>query len=545
MKKTIILILVTLLAMPRLMAQSAAVKKVAEAAFTLTTFKNDGSIVGTASGVFIDGNGTAVSPWKPFEGADYAVVIDAKGRRHQVDAIYGANEIYDLAKFCIADKSPAFAKATTSRLAAGSRAWLIPNKQSDSPQPATVKTVETFMNRYAYYVVEVASSRPSDMSMYEGCPVATPDGTLLGLYHVSTSNQSVTDAHFAEVLMPDGMTQNQPTLRQTAIRTALPAKLSDARLAMMFAGERGGANYRKTVDEFVSMFPKQNDGYYARALLSLNDSNITAAEADMKTAVREADDKAEAHYNYSRILAMTGKYDQAISEAKAAYAVSPLPVYQEQEASILFDQGKYQQAYDMFISLTRTDMHKADLYYKAMRSRQQLGGTDDELLALLDSAVEACDTPYTSMAAPYFLARGVQHDKMKQYRKAMSDLYTYEALAVGQVGAAFYHLRAQSEARGRIYQPALDDYARAIVLDPKNLLYWAELASLTLKVGEKENAAKAAQRCIELDPSYPDAYLILGIVQAETGKKAEGIRNIEKAKELGNAQADSFLKKYK
>ena len=241
----------------------------------------------------------------------------------------------------------------------------------------------------------------------------------------------------------------------------------------------------------------------------------------------------------------TGNLDKALDEVRQAYAASPQPIYQEQEAKIRYAKGEYQQAYDTFISLTKTPLRNGELFYEAMQARRQLGGNDDELLSLLDSAVAVCDTPYTSIAAPYFLARGLQYDKMKQYRKAMSDLYIYEALQQGRVGAEFYHIRAKSEARGRIYQPALNDYARAIALDPKNALYWAELASLALRVGEKENAIKAAQRCLELEPGYPDAYLILGIAQAESGNKPEGIRNIEKAKQLGNTQADSFLQKYK
>ena len=44
------------------LAQSSAVKKVADAAFTLTTFKADGSILTTSNGVCISADGVAVSP---------------------------------------------------------------------------------------------------------------------------------------------------------------------------------------------------------------------------------------------------------------------------------------------------------------------------------------------------------------------------------------------------------------------------------------------------------------------------------------------------
>ena len=89
------------------LAQSGAVKKAADAVFSLTTFKSDGSILATSNGVFVGTDGTAISPWQPFVGASSAVVVDSKGAKHDVTALIGANGIYDLAKFQVADKVPA------------------------------------------------------------------------------------------------------------------------------------------------------------------------------------------------------------------------------------------------------------------------------------------------------------------------------------------------------------------------------------------------------------------------------------------------------
>jgi len=60
-----------------------------------------------------------------------------------------------------------------------------------------------------------------------------------------------------------------------------------------------------------------------------------------------------------------------------------------------------------------------------------------------------------------------------------------------------------------------------------------------------EDPAGAPRQAIQLDASLPDAYLILGIAQCENKQKAEGFQNIQKAKELGNKQAETFLQKYK
>ena len=134
---------------------------------------------------------------------------------------------------------------------------------------------------------------------------------------------------------------------------------------------------------------------------------------------------------------------------------------------------------------------------------------------------------------------------MKEYRKAIADYYQYEPLMYGRLSAEFYFQREQCEAAGKVYQLALYDIARAVALDPKNSMYWAEWASLSLRVNRLEEAIKAAEHCIQLDPDASEPYLILGIAQVESGKKQEGLANINKAKSMGNQQADSFLSKFK
>lgn len=79
-------------------------KKAAQAVFTLKTFKADGTLLGSANGVFVSENGEAVSSFAPFRGADRAVVIDAQGKEWPVETMMGANDMYDVAKFKVAAK---------------------------------------------------------------------------------------------------------------------------------------------------------------------------------------------------------------------------------------------------------------------------------------------------------------------------------------------------------------------------------------------------------------------------------------------------------
>ena len=151
------------------LAQSSAVKKVGDAAFTLTTFKADGSILATSNGICISTDGVAVSPWRPFIGADKAVIIDAKGQKHDVTCLLGANEIYDIVKFCVSGKTNA--ATLTNTVSTGEDAWIVPMAKSGTPEKANVSSVEKFIDKYNYTIL---SSSATDK--LNGAPVVNTKG---------------------------------------------------------------------------------------------------------------------------------------------------------------------------------------------------------------------------------------------------------------------------------------------------------------------------------------------------------------------------------
>ena len=125
MKRLYIIIAAMIISISGIMAQPGAVQKMAKSVFTLTTFNKDGQIIASTQGVFIDNKGTAISTFKPFIGATKATIVDASGRSIDVDAILGADELYDVAKFRI-KASTAAATLASSTTPAGSKVWLVP-----------------------------------------------------------------------------------------------------------------------------------------------------------------------------------------------------------------------------------------------------------------------------------------------------------------------------------------------------------------------------------------------------------------------------------
>lgn len=535
-----------------LFAQPAAVKKAADAAFTLTTFKADGSILATSNGVCISTDGIAVSPWKPFIGADKAVIVDSKGQKHDVECLLGANEIYDIAKFQVSGKTAAAPLATT--VSAGDEVWLTPILKSGNAEKANVTSVEKFMDRYNYAIL--SSSATDKMN---GVPVFDKKGQVIGLYNKSGDSQSSTDANYAKDFVLKGLSQNDVTLRQSDIRIGLPNTLEEAVVALMLSSEKPANIHEAIVNEFITKFPQSNDGYYALANIQIAKGEVANADKTMQTAIGKVTAKDEAHYNFARLIyrnafipefeekakAIGWTLDKALDEVQKAQSAKANDAYCHLQAQITYAKGDYAKAYTDFEALTKTKFNNPELYLEMAQSRQHLGGTDQEILDLLNKSIELCDTPYVSTSAPYFYTRGQQLEKMGEYRKAVQDYYTYEYFNQGRLGAAFYYMREQCEVKGRMWQQALQDILVASRLDPKEALYPTEAGSLLLRLNKLDAAMSAAQQAIQLDDAQPDAYLILGIAQCESKQKESGIKNIQKAKELGNTQADTFLQKYK
>ncbi len=533
-------------------AQPSAVKKAANATFTLTTFDTKGSILSTTNGVFVSTDGVCVSTWKPFAGAAKAIVIDNNGQKYDVETMLGANEIYDVAKFKVNAKTAAapFASSAT----ANSTAWVVIPTKAGEPIKASINKVEKFMDKYNYCVLTTSAPEKNN-----GAPLLNEQGQIVGIYNSNGNLQSATDARYANDFVLVGLSQNDPTLLQSGIRIGLPQQSDEAIIALMLSSNKIESLRTATINDFLQKFPALNNGYTALASLLFSKGNIAEADKVLQQAISKVKEKNEAHYNYGRMIyqgatmasladkakAQGWTLDKAMSEAIEAYKIKPEPVYKHLQAQITYAKGDFQKAYQEFEALTKTPMKNPELYLEMALCQENLKGSDDAILALLNQSIELCDTPYMDTSSPYFLARANQLEKMGKYRDAMKDLYLYEYLNQGTLEADFYYMREQIEIKGKLWQQALQDILIASKLNPAEPIYCAEASNLLLRLNKFEEAILAAKQAIALKDDYAEAYLVLGIAQCKNNQKAEGIANIEKAKSLGNPQADTFLNQFK
>ena len=495
-------------------------KKAAQAVFTLKTFKADGTLLGSANGVFVSENGEAVSSFAPFRGSDRAVVIDAQGKEWPVETMMGANDMYDVAKFKVAAKKPT--ALTTGSAASGATVWLVPYSVKKEPVcvSGTVSKAEQFQGSYHYYTLTLQAQEQQ-----QGCPILNEEGQVVGLLQAAADQHSTTSyavsAPFAVSLHTNGLSMSDAALKTVHIPLAIPDKYDDALLALfMGASGMNAQQYADYVNRFIAHYPNATDGYVYRARLEVAANEFAKADEDMKKAVKVAETKDDdVHYQYAQLIYQKEllqsdhpyaewSLQRALEESKLAYASNPQPVYRLQQAQILYSQKQYDEAYAVYEELSKGDLRGPDIFLAAAQCKLQTGDKR-AAIAQLDSAMSTFSRPYVKTAAPYLRAH------------------------------------AQLSMELRRYQLAINDMNDLVALEPNSAELWAEKASYELRVNLFDEALKSAQEVLRLDPQSSDGYLMTGIAQCQKGNKQEGMQNLRKAQSLGNPQAETFLQKYK
>lgn len=554
LKKILLFIPICLLTLLPVSAQSWASKAV-KSLLTLKTFAKDGTLLASSTGFFVGTDGEAVSSYAPFKGAQRAVVIDAQGKEYPVEFMLGANETYDVAKFQVAAQktTPLPIAATATK---GSSVWLLPYAVKKTPDcvQGTISNAELFQDKYQYYTLQLTADESQINS-----PVLNENGEVVGIIQPSAGDQKGTSyavsARFATDLKIVGLSINDPVFRQTQIPMAMPDDAKEALLTIFLASSSVSENeYLNLIERFIKKFPDEADGYVYRARYQVSKGNFSSADEDMQRALKINGEKDDVHYQYADLIYQKEIYqsdkpfsawtlDKAFSESQEAYRINPMPIYLQQQAQIRYAQGQYAEAYNLYDQLTRSDLRSADIFFAASQCKAQLNEPDMQL-ALLDSAVNQFSRPYVKTAAPYLLARAQALYNQGKYRPAVNDYNEYEQLMGSQLGAAFYYQRELAELGGHLYQQALNDINKAIELAPTEPMYQAEKASLQVRVGMHKEAMETAQQLIRMSPDLSDGYLFLGLAQCLSDQKAEGVKNLNKAKELGNDQAQSLIDKY-
>ncbi len=511
--------------------------------------------IASSNGFFTGTNGEAVSNFTPFKGAARAVVIDAQGKELQVTGIMGANDMYDVVKFRVNSVKTLPLTLSSSITPVGSLAYLLPYHEVKAVKSGPVRKAETFQGDYPYYTVALSMGENQ-----VSCPLLDASGQVIGMMQqpavVGDSLCYAISALFVDSLNINGLNFYDETFKLTQVKKLLPTDIKEANLVLYFAGSQSDSSeYVSLIHDFIQQFPNAPDGYIYRAQQETTAGDFSSAERDMEQALKLANPKDDAHFNYARIIYNKEIYqsaqpyagwnlDKALQQIQTAISINPVTTYRQLEGDILFAKQRYDEAYEIYNSLLSTNLRSAELFFAAARCKEMQKDTT-AMLALMDSTINMFSRPYLKEAAPYLWARSEARRNAGHYREAIADMNDYETIMTATVNDNFYYIRHQVEIQGRLYQQALNDINRAIQMNPNEILYYAEKASLEIRVGLYDQAIATAKECISLDAGNSDGYLFLGLGQCLKGQKAEGIKNLQKAKELGDTQADALIEKYK
>lgn len=558
MKRILLITFVITLLFNNTFGQPNWTKKAAKSVFTIKTFLSDGTMLGSSDGFFVGNSGEAIGCFSTFVGADKAIIIDSQGKELNVESILGADETYDVVKFRVGSKRTVALPIAEKKIADGNTVWMLPYSGKKSPVAVKgyISKTETFQEKYPYYTINITLSGDKQSV---SCPLLNDNGEVVGvMQQTSKSNGPVyyaVSAEFAKNLKTTGLSINDAALKRIGIKKELPEELNQAILTMYVAGSvLDSARYVELINDFILKFPTASDGYVYRAQVNANANKFSDADCDMEQALRVSEKKDNIHYNYANLIYSKELYkkdipyeiwnlDKAAAEADAAFSINPVPAYHQLKAEIRFVQKRYDDAYEIYENLINNGTKTAEIFFAAARCKGMLNDTTT-MIALMDSAVNTFSKPYLKAAAPYLLARAQALTQVGKLREAVSDYNNYEQLMGSQLNDHFYYIRSLIEMDGHMYQLALNDINKAIEMTPGNVSYHAAKASIEVNAGLLDNAMETAKQCIKLDATNSEGYLFLGLAQCLNGNKTEGMKNLLKAKDLGDVQAQEFIERF-
>jgi tetratricopeptide (TPR) repeat protein len=529
--------------------------KAKKAVFSVIAYDADHKIIHTGNGFYIDANATALSDYTLFNGAAEAEVVTADGRQLTVSRIEGANSLYDVVKFRVeGDKKPAALTVASQPAAVGEAVYLLPYSTSKAATctQGKVLSVDTIAGGHFYYTLELKTTEKT-----VSCPLMNERGEVVALIQQGAKDEKeayAIGATYGAALSISPLSAGDSNLNAIGIAKALPADETQALVYLYMASSQlPSADYERALNDFIATYPQNSEGYLRRAqwalAQSVTDSLNTAsrrtqAEADFGTVLKLAKDPAEANYDISRAYYNIGEFDRALTYADAAVAKEEKTIYREQQGHCHFAQQRYTEAAESYHRANADGQGTpATLYAEAQALRQQ--EKLEEALVLMDSVVARYTTPYVTEAGPYIFERGALKAEMGKHREAVLDYNEFEHIMAGRVSATFYWQREQSEAACRMFQQAIDDIDNALKLAPRDADLWVEKGSISMRVNRKEEAVSALRQALSLDESNATAHRILGYALTYDKKTlAEARQHLERAKELGDDQAQGLIDKY-
>lgn len=526
-----------------------AADKAQKTTFKVVAYDSNGNEK-SSRGFFISKDGIGITDFSVLKNAQKAEIVTYDNKTYPITLILGADDLYDIIKFKAGTKKSQCQEISQAAMLEKETVYAINDKKYNKYNAGTIESVADIKDGYKYYTVKTES--PTGRSML----AINEEGEIAGITQPDSGRDSTTyyilDINMANSLSTNALSIQDKDLASIGIPKALPAEEDQAEIAVMLAKQMTDTDkYLEYLNLYAEQFPKSRNPYEKRAYCYLEKGNNEKAEEDIKTAVKNEKNKADAYYVMANfIFSYAANFpdkpykdwtlERAEEEITKAIAETPLPLYTQLKGDICILKKDYSQALEAYREVNKSNMATQESLRQELLLMEQNGASNEEIITALDTIIGRFEKPYNQIASDFLYERAMRKADAGKYTDAIKDMQEFYNSVNGAVTDQFYYERKQIAMKARLYQMALDDISKAIEMNPPENLYKLEKAAIHILTRQFDDAEAALKPVISAEPDSPDANRLMGIALLGKGQKEAAEPYLKKAMEAGDEIAEKL-----
>ncbi len=305
--------------------------------------------------------------------------------------------------------------------------------------------------------------------------------------------------------------------------------------AALAALERGEpAEAEAAVRAIQRKFPREVNSLRVLGIALLAQGRGAAAIETLELAVREAPDFAHARVDLAKALRAAGRLDAAIEEMRRGLALdgslqdawflfgdllvntgefaAARAAYQSalgagayvgvlEEASLLLNGGERRAAEVLFRRVLREDANQVGALCGLAAVSLAAGHPQDSLRLLRHAQRQSVHLP--------LIQRGLAQTHLEMVHLAEADAAIRRALLIDDTAPSGWVVLGSVLAQSLRQVEALDAYARALQMDPRQIRVLLSMGHVQKTLGRRAECEASYRRCIAQQPDFAEAYYSL------------------------------------
>lgn len=302
-------------------------------------------------------------------------------------------------------------------------------------------------------------------------------------------------------------------------------------------------DYQAAIDAFGEALRRSESSVYAfnRGFTRYQIGEYETALDDFSLAIRLDPEYDAALYNRGLTYYMLGNYDAALEDYNRALALAKEADYYLERGKTYSRKRDYASAIVDYNQAIALDPQNAETYLQRGIAYYY---QDDLVTALSD--FQASSSIDDDLSDPYYWS-GLVYDALDE---GVSAIQAYDAAeARGDTSALLYYQRGIAYANMNQWQEALADFNVSIENCESECHFdYANRANVFYQLGDNDSALIDLQAALDLQPDYPYALNLRGLVYLRLGNQADALTSFTRAIELNpqalyyNNRADAYAR---